>query len=147
MDGGDPAGGSRALAELIDRYGEYLVPDLLNYYGVDLRQLFLPESRLSPRFVISLIKGLPIESAFVAERRGGQQFRGWDESRYALVATVNAIRALQYTYVAAHSKTKPKTPDPFPIPERKTTQAEKPGSFAFIAAAKLAAAKKRKVGG
>jgi hypothetical protein len=147
VDGGDPAGGSAALARLIDQYGEFLVPDLLSTYGVDLRDLFVPEAHLTPLYVFTLIKGLNYDSAFVAERRGGQQFRGWNESRYAAVATVNAVRALQYTYVAANSKSKPKPPDSFPIPERQTKQVDKPGSFAFIAAAKLAAAKKRKAGG
>jgi hypothetical protein len=61
------------------------------------------------------------------------------------VASVNALRALQYTYIAAHSKSRPKPPEPFPIPDapvrRKNTG---PGSFAFIAAHKIAAAKRRK---
>lgn len=147
MDEGDSAGGSRVLADLIDRYGEVLVPDLKHYYGVDLREIFDPESDLTPRYVYSLIKGLPLGSAFVAERRGGQQFRGWDESRYTLVAIVNAIRSLHHTYVSAHSKSSRKPPEPFPIPERtKRSSADKPGSFAFIAKKKFEAMRKMKEG-
>lgn len=143
MDGGQPGGGSRGLAELIDEYGEHLAADLLEVYGVDLRDVLVPESRLTPQLVLVLVRGLPESSRFVAERRGGQEFRGWDTDRYALAATVNAVRALQWTYIAAHSKSKPKPPDPFPIPDhlkRKKHVGSK--SFAAIAAAKMSAARK-----
>lgn len=97
---------------------------------------------MSPLYLLSLIRGLPVGSRFNAERRGGQEFFGWDAGRYIDVATVNAIRALQYTYVAAHSKNKPKPPEPFPIPDQKVRRRNTgPGSFAFIAAQKIAAAK------
>jgi hypothetical protein len=111
---------------------------------VDLRDLFRDDGRLTPLYLLSLIRGLPMESRFNAERRGGQQFRGWDAGRYIDVATVNAIRALQWTYVAAHSKNKPKPPEPFPIPDKSVRRKNKgPGSFAFIAAQKIAAARRR----
>ena len=147
MDGGDPAGGSAYLGELIDQYGDVLIPDLRHEYGLDLRDLFNPEAKLSPRYVLAHIKHLPMDSAFVAERRGGQQFRGWDESRYIAVANVNAIRTLQHLYVLAHSKknAKPKPPEPYPIPDSKTKK-DKPGSFAAIARRHLAAARRRKEG-
>lgn len=105
-----------------------------------------PEARLTPLYLLVLIRGLPDDSRFNAERRGGRQFRGWDESRYATVAIVNSLRALQWTYVAAHSKNKPSPPDPFPIPDQAVRRKKNgPGSFAFIAQAKLAATQKLKV--
>lgn len=147
MDGGDPGGGSRGLAELIDEYGEQLAADLLEFYDVDLRDVLRPEARLTPLYLLVLIRGLPEDSRFNAERRGGRQFRGWDESRYATVAIVNGLRALQWTYVAAHSKNKPPLPDPFPIPDQSVRRKNNgPGSFAFIAQAKIAAARKVKGG-
>lgn len=87
-----------------------------------------------------------MESAFVAERRGGQHFRGWGEGRYAIVAAVNGIRALQHTYVSAHAKSKPKAPDPYPIPDKRQQGRNKPGSFAAIAQAKIDAAARKKGG-
>ena len=144
MDGGIPSGGIRGLAQLLDEYGEHLACDLLEYYRVDVRDIFRSDSGLSPLYLLVLIRGLPEGSRFNAERRGGPEFRGWDTGRYATVAIVNAVRGLQYTYVAAHSKTKPKPPDPFPIPDKSVRKANGPGSFAFIAAAKLAAARKAK---
>jgi len=121
-----------------------LAGDLREYYGVDLRDLFRDNNRLTPLYLLSLIRGLPMESRFNAERRGGQQFRGWDAGRYIDVATVNAVRALQWTYVAAHSKNKPKAPEPFPIPDKTVRRRDKgPGSFAFIAAQKIAAARRK----
>jgi hypothetical protein len=141
MDGRHPSGGSRGLAQLVDEYGEHLAADLLEFYSVDLRDLFHPEKPLTPVFLLALIRGLPEDCRFNAERRGGQQFRGWDASRYAAVATVNAVRAMTYTYVSAHSKSRPKPPEPFPIPDSPARN-QGPGSFAFIAARKLAAARK-----
>jgi hypothetical protein len=148
VDAEDPVGGSRGLAQLIDEYGEHLAADLLEFYDVDIREMFLPESRLTPLYLLVLIRGLPEGSRFVAERRGGSEFRGWDASRYAAVATVNAVRALQYTYVAAHSKNKPKAPEPFPVPDKRVRKRNTgPGSFAFIAAQGIAAARKNRGGG
>ena len=145
MDGKHILGGSIWLGELIDKYGDYIVSDLLETYAIDLRDMFRDDSGLSPRWLLTHIINLPVSSRFYAEQQGGQQFRGWDESRYALVATVNAIRALQYTYIASKSKKRPKVPDMFPVPEAKVKVRKKntgPGSFAFIAAAKLAQSKK-----
>ena len=112
---------------------------------MDLRDILVPGARLTPLYLLVLIRGLPEDCRFNAERRGGQQFRGWDGGRYAAVATVNAVRALQYTYVAAHSKNKPKPPDPFPIPDKPVRRRNTgPGSFAFIAAQQIAAARRKK---
>jgi hypothetical protein len=149
VDGVHPAGKLRGLTELVDEYGEFLAGDLQEYYGVDLRDLFRDdERRLTPLYLLSLVRGLPMESRFNAERRGGQAFRGWDAGRYIDVATVNAVRALQWTYVAAHAKNKPKAPEPFPIPDKTVRRRDKgPGSFAFIAAQKIAAARRSKADG
>ena len=145
MDGIHSVGGSLWLGELIDKYGEYIVADLTETYGIDLRDIFRDDSDLSPRWLLSHILSLPLGSRFYAEQQGGQQFRGWDESRYAAVATVNAIRALQYTYISAHSKRKPQQPDMFPIPEATVKTRQKkigPGSFTYMAAQQLASSKK-----
>ena len=145
MDGIHIVGGSVWLGELIDQYGEYLVADLTETYNIDLRDIFRDDKDLSPRWLMAHILNLPLGSRFYAEQQGGQQFRGWDESRYAQVATVNAIRALQYTYISAHSKRKPPMPDMFPIPEATVKVRKKkqgPGSFAYIAAQQLAQVKK-----
>lgn len=145
MDGNHFLGGSVWLGELIDKYGDYIASDLLETYGIDIRDIFRDDKDLSPRWLLSHILNLPISSRFYAEQQGGQQFRGWDESRYAAVATVNAIRALQYTYISAHSKKRPKMPDMFPVPEATVKKRKKqsgPGSFAFIAAAQMAKSKK-----
>lgn len=153
MGGGDPTGGSLELANLIDKYGEVLLPDLKHYYGIDLRDLFSEVSPLSPSFVLAHIRYLPLESAFVAAQRGGQQFRGWDEGRYMLATLINAVRLNTYVFTLAHIDSKSKQPDPpdmYPIPDNvkaRTKPAPKPGSFAFIVNSKMASIKKRKEGG
>lgn len=149
MDGNHPTGGSRELARLIDRYGEFLLPDLKHYYGIDLRDLFQDPPPWSPRFLLSHINNLPYDSAFVAELRGGQQFRGWNEDRYLLAAIVNAIRVLAHVFILANmdpKKSKPEAPKPWPLPDKQEKRAKQagPGSFAFIAKSLAAKARKRK---
>lgn len=136
MDGDEPAGGSEALAGLIDEYGEALVPDLLSEYGVDLRDLFDSENPLSPRWVLNLVVHLPIASAFVAKQRGGQEFRGWDAERYALADAATSLRFIKHMYLSAHLDRKkhrlPEPPKAFPTPELTKTMknSKKPGAFA-----------------
>jgi hypothetical protein len=91
-----------------------------------------------------LITQLPAGSRFYAARRGGPQFRGWDETRYLLTAVVNSIRVLQWTYVAAHTKRKPSPPEMVPIPDSEKKRKDGPGSFAHTAKMKLELARQRR---
>jgi len=140
--GGDPAGGSIEVARLIDEYGDTLVPDLLEFYGVDIRHLFVDGSGVTPRFVLDLIIHLPSKSRTVAMRRGGEEFSGWTMERYLAVGTYNTLQQLLYSFVRANSdpkKHKPRPPEMIPTPVDKSKQktTHKPGSFAGIALAAL----------
>jgi hypothetical protein len=109
--------------------------------------LFSDESPLSPRYVLSLIYHLPTDGAFYASRRGGQQFRGWDVDRYALVALVNAQRAGNHIQLMVNrdpKKSKPSAPDPFPTPDEDAQKLPKPGSFAAVAASMMAAQRRKR---
>ena len=103
---------------------------------------------MSPRFVLAHVRNLDYYSAFMAEVRGGQQFRGWDENRYLLAAHANALRTLIYITILANidpkKSKKPKPPEMWPLPDKQAKKQDKPGSFASIAKRGLAAAKKRK---
>lgn len=147
MDGGDPAGGSADLAELVDKHGEVLVPDLQHYFGIDLRELFSEVPPFSPRWVLIHVKWLPIESATFASIRGGNEFRGWSQDRYMLTSVVNLLKLLIWVFTLAHSdpkKRKPKMPEMHQTPdEAKSKKKDKPGSFGFIAKQHLEAIKKR----
>lgn len=152
MDGCEPTGGSTELARLIDRYGEILIPELKREYDLDLRDLFSEENPISPRWVLAHIKYLPIESAFYAEVRGGQQFRGWGPDRYMQAAHINADRVGNHLFILANTdpkKKKPTPPEPWPLPDdkTKTKPADKPGSFAATVRTLSAKAKKRMEGG
>ncbi|AMW64104.1 tail assembly chaperone [Mycobacterium phage EvilGenius] len=142
-------GESRALAELIDKFGGALLADLLQYYRVDLRDLFRDEAPLTPRFVLALVLCLPKDGAFYAERRGGQQYRGWDEDRHALADIYDAIQAGNHLFMMANrdpNKAKPKAPKPYPRPDdnKPKDAAPPPGSFAaMVVAAKKAARERR----
>lgn len=110
--------------------------------------MFSEDRPLTPRFVIAHIKYLPMGSAFIAEQRGGQQFRGWDQSQYMTATLIDAVRTLTYAFVLAHvdpDKTRPKPPAQYPVPDKvKVQTAEDPGSFSFIVKMHLAAIKKKK---
>lgn len=109
--------------------------------------MFSDADPLSPRFVLSLILHLPTDGAFFASKRGGQQFRGWDVDRYALVALVNAARAGNHIQLMVNrdpKKPKPKAPEPFPVPGDESKPAHKPGSFAAIAASMMAAQRRKR---
>ncbi|QFP95092.1 tail assembly chaperone [Gordonia phage MinecraftSteve] len=144
-------GGSRVLAELIDKHGGAILSDLLHEYGVDLRDMFDDDTILSPRYVLNLIVNLPETSAFYASRRGGHQYRGWDIERYMLVALVNGQRMANYMFQLANRDPKkssvPPAPEPFPVPDemdKKKKPAPKPGSFAAVAAQMIAAQRRKK---
>lgn len=133
---------------MIDKHGEALLSDLLHYYRVDLRELFSEVCPFTPRYLLSLIIHLPADGAFYASRQGGQEFRGWDTDRYALVALVNAQRAGNHIQLMINRDPKraaPKPPEPFPTPgSENKSKAPKPGSFAAVAASMLAAQKRKK---
>jgi len=126
--------------------------DLLHYYQVDLRDLFLEGGELSPRYLLSLIVNLPLGSAYVSAQRGGSQYRGWNEDRYALVALINAVRTSNYLFVTANSdpkKSKVQPPEPYPTPDDAEPGARArrrgppaPGSFAGTAMRLITRARK-----
>lgn len=110
--------------------------------------MFSDKTTLSPRYLLSLIIHLPTDGAFFAARQGGQEYRGWDTDRYALVAMVNAQRAGNHIQVIVNSdpkRSKPKPPEPFPTPgDNARKKTIKPGSFAAIAASMMDAQKRKK---
>ena len=150
MDRRNATPGSRALAKLIDEHGEALIPDLRLYYGIDLRDLFSEDQPISPRWALMHANALPLESDTVAEQRGGQHFRGWDEGRYMLAQLIDATRLNTYAFALAHRDPDLREPDPpsmYPLPDNvraRNKRPPKPGSFASIVGSKLAAVKERK---
>lgn len=144
MAGEDPAGGSFQLAELIDQYGEHIYRDLHEYAGgLNLIQALDDGSDYSPRQLLVLIKGLPLESATVAAMRGGPEFRGWDMNMYRLTEIVDAVQYNTYAIIQSNAGKKKVTP-PAPIPRPDTAAKKratgKPNPFAQ----RLAAAKRAK---
>lgn len=112
--------------------------------------MFSKEHPLSPRWALMHVMHLPLESAFVAEQRGGYQFRGWGEDRYMKARELDLLAIQNWMFLSANSDPdgpKPNMPDPYPLPDdikvKKQLQ-DKPGSFGFITKTLLAKAKKRK---
>ncbi|AIG78467.1 Hypothetical protein AJAP_28145 [Amycolatopsis japonica] len=146
MGGGDPAGGSGELARLIDRYGEYILADFQQYYRIDLADVLRPGSGLSARRALALLRQLPIESATVAQLRGGPEFRGWGITQYLLADLVDAVQFNTHAFISANSKKKPKPPQPFDRPESRAKRKRGSNSFAAMAMRRISAVAKRKKG-
>lgn len=138
MDGEHAGGGSLELARLIDEYGQHLIPDLKEYYGIDLRDLFAEDSPLDPRWVLMHASNLPIASSYVAAQRGGSEFTGWDQAQYDRAAMIDALNDLGYILIMANRDPSKKAPEPpkryrrpndeEPLTDDKRTSF-KPGSF------------------
>lgn len=122
---------------MIDKCGECLLADFLLYYDTDLRDVLVPGSGLTPRMCIALIRNLPVESATVAELRGGAEFRGWDGDRYMTADLIDAVRELIYVQVASKSKRKPPPPKPFERPDAIVEKKQQGNNFAAMARAAL----------
>ncbi|KRD08771.1 hypothetical protein ASE48_08350 [Mycobacterium sp. Root265] len=109
--------------------------------------MFNDEDPLSPRYALALIINLPKQGAFYASRRGGPDFRGWDEDRYALADLVDEMQKSNHYFLLANrdpSKPKPKAPKPYYRPDfAKAKVVHKPGSFAAMVVAAKAAKRKR----
>lgn len=148
MDGRYAAGGSAVLAELIDEYGGALISDFLHYYRIDLRDLFRNEGDMSPRWVLNLITGLPMELEYHSQKRGGKKFRNWGPSTYALADIATSMRSIVYLYLCAHidpkKSKKPAEPQPFWIPDAPTRNPKKTGVFAKIVGSMIADQRRRK---
>lgn len=79
MAEGDAAGGSGALAELIDEHGAALYCDFQSYYHLDLVEVVRERPA---RFVLALVEGLPDNENYAASVQGGPEFRGWGVDRH-----------------------------------------------------------------
>lgn len=146
MGGGDSAGGSSELARLIDRCGECILADFLQYYGLDIGDVLVPGSGLTARRALALIRQLPPESATVASLRGGPEFRGWGPDRYLTARLIEATEGLFHAFVSANSKKKPKAPDRVDRPDFNAEKRRGRNSFRATAARRIAAVRNRKKG-
>lgn len=109
VHGEEPAGGTESLAELIDDHGEAIEADLQRFYGVDLLDVFRPDSRLTPAKVLRLLSQLDAESCTVAEMAGNRELRGWTPDR--------AILADLWDLIAAVNTPPKKRPPKYPRPD------------------------------
>lgn len=97
---GDVAGGSAALADLVDRYGEGLRADFVRYYGRDLIDYLA--GRRDPGEALVLVNALPLSSATKAMMRADPAVGGDDDRKPPAwvgfyeddPATANAVRDL-----------------------------------------------------
>lgn len=116
-----PAGGSFALARLIDNHGEAILADLQSFYGVDLVKAM--KEGMAPSQIVVLIRQLPMESRTIAGLRGGEEFVGWGMDRYMMAQLLDSTNNTAYAVVSANSKRKPKAPKPTYRPKKGGRQA------------------------
>lgn len=142
MDGGHPAGGSRALVRAIDEAGSFLYADLLSEYGFDLRDIY-SEDPPSPKWVLGLVEALPHERRTSCILRDSEESYGWDTNSYLLASIVNSVK--EGTFVNMQVRTKKKLPafDPIEVPGVKKKKSGKPANR-FIQMAQAALAKQQR---
>lgn len=143
MDGRDPGGGSRQLVRLIDKYGEYLVPDFLSHYQVDLRELVSDDGDLSPRRALVLLMGLPFGCRSWAYIQDEPDLQGWDPQAYLLAALVDSVRENTFATVQIQTKKKLKAPEPMKIPGVRKKEEPKGNLFVQMARAHYQAGKEK----
>lgn len=130
MGGGDQPGGSAELARQLDKRGECILADLREYYGVDLSDVVKPGSGVTPSVVLTLLRQLPVGSRTIADMRGGEQFRDWNNTQYQLATVIDAVQQNTHALVTANSKKAPKAPDPAYRPGNKPKTTQSGQSFA-----------------
>lgn len=86
--------------------------DLSRYHRLDLLDLY--RGRLAWRKVLVFATHLPRESSLVTAVVG--EPAEWSVTDHLLAHVVDGINHLLYAYIAAHSKSKPAAPKPFPRP-------------------------------
>lgn len=128
--------------------------DLLEVYGVDLRDLFAPGSGVNPGWVLSLIHGLLPHSRFKAAVAGNPDAAGWTPEAWLAAALINELRGTNYILQAVNTDAKKisKIPEPKPVytpgaeEERQRAKRQEPNGFHTVAAQMLAATRKKKGG-
>lgn len=116
MGQGNCGGGSEAVAEIIDEYGEALERDLLYYYNVDIYDVVL--GKVHPRRVLNLVRRLPEDSVTKGLASGGEDFIGWDASRTYLALLLENQIFMRHEYAQSMTEKKLKPPQPLKLPGR-----------------------------
>jgi hypothetical protein len=114
-------GGSVQLVKLIDKHGSAVLADLARYYHRDLRDLWRPDSDLTPRYVLWLVEHLPDDSATKADMRGGPQMRAWTQDVHLLGMIANLL-------YAANRQRGGKPTRSLPVKPPKPTRGRRPGA-------------------
>lgn len=123
-----------------------LYSDLLRFYGVDLSELFVDTASLSPRRVLWMVEGLPMESRTSAVLRKSPDSTGWTTSDYLTANVIDAVR--ENTFVNMQVRTK-KRLKPFartPIPGGEKEAPKKQNSFVAMAQKQFAFSTRKKEG-
>lgn len=104
-------------------------------WGIDIRDLWIEGSGLTPRKVLVRLSLLDDSSAYWAAKRGGAKFRGWTTERYTNYLTIDLLQYILYTLQKANGAKNVKKPDALPRPDNKKETAKKRGQGMFAAQA------------
>lgn len=116
LHSGHSGGGSLALGEILDEYGEELFIDLKREYSLDIVEFLRGEVATSPRLILAMIRHLPEGTNFMAvqavklqERREQdtqtdtdaqvavdpiEEVKQWTEDRRLMAQLINAVNML-----------------------------------------------------
>lgn len=115
---------------ITSEYAEEIECDLQRYYGLDYRDLFLRDTRLTWRRLLVLLRHLPPESALNTAIRNdaseselarnsaqADPARGrWSATESMLASILDAIRMGNWAYVQVHSEQSVPKPEPIRRP-------------------------------
>lgn len=105
---GDGRGGSRALGELIDEYGEEIFFDLKEFWGLDLVAFIAGEVHSTPTLILAMLRELPEHSRFASALKADRpeiassakvterdkvvmDSRMWTTDRRLMATAINAV--------------------------------------------------------
>lgn len=139
MDGRHRAGGSRTLAELLEKAGTEIYADLLSHYGVNVSGVVADPPEISPSEVLALIENLPAGSAALAVVSGVTDSVGWTTETYLIASLIDAVKENTFANMQVRVKKRLQRPERTPVPGM--APAKKKNSFVAMAQAQFRAAR------
>lgn len=92
-----------------------LESDFQRYYGLDLRECLWGGARLGARRLVSLVDGLPPESALARTLDPDNLGSGWTADTHLLAVIVQLVDHANRLFMSANSKPGSRIPDPIHI--------------------------------
>lgn len=107
---------------------------------MDLRDLFVEDTSLTPSLVLALVYELPVGSRTASLMSGVEDSSGWGINSYLLASLINAVRENTFANMQVRTKKKLSRPEPVNTPLSKREE-KKPAGNTFVRMAQAQFAK------